>query len=484
MKKKLIVAIAILCGYLFDLQSAAVGARSLQKLGQNPQAQAIFNNSRRFSTFSSQDPWYKILGISENATQKEVNAAYKVAMKKYHPDINKDPRAPEMAKNINQAKEKADQYIQYKKDNPGASYDNFKTSYANTQNNTYHQQQKDPYEQIIERMKENVNNHPYAKENSLKIERLAKKGYEKMNILKNSSSTKWDKLKTIPQVAYYAGRVANQPITQEVYFVKKAETILIPKLKNQGYSPQQIESKLKTMQNEARIRIENIKGVGHAAYAIPILAYGASKDATTLNSDYLYPDENYFGGMEKIQADEIQESAPEEQIVSTEEEQIVNTIIDEVIAEELDQIANIPTHNNAAQEESTTHSNATSVNETNTESIVQPSEVSQNESQETSAQESTNIFDATNDIIPVAATPIQPTTWWSSLTSNTNYALSSVGSATQSGITLASENPITTGVIVAGITAGVTKLIYDYYIKHYGAKIIEENVEKLEEVKE
>lgn len=48
------------------------------------------------------DP-YKILGVSRNASPKEVKQAYLGLIKQYHPDTNKDPAAAEIAKKINNA---------------------------------------------------------------------------------------------------------------------------------------------------------------------------------------------------------------------------------------------------------------------------------------------------------------------------------------------------------------------------------------------
>src|SRR3989344_6022186 len=47
--------------------------------------------------------YYKILGVSKNATKEEIKAAYKKLAKQYHPDLNKSPDAAEKFKEINEA---------------------------------------------------------------------------------------------------------------------------------------------------------------------------------------------------------------------------------------------------------------------------------------------------------------------------------------------------------------------------------------------
>ena len=48
---------------------------------------------------------YQILDISPQASQEEIKAAYLKLIRKWHPDINKDPNAIEMTKKINEAHE-------------------------------------------------------------------------------------------------------------------------------------------------------------------------------------------------------------------------------------------------------------------------------------------------------------------------------------------------------------------------------------------
>ena len=47
--------------------------------------------------------YYRILGLERDATIENINKAYRLIIRKYHPDINRDVNASEIAKKINEA---------------------------------------------------------------------------------------------------------------------------------------------------------------------------------------------------------------------------------------------------------------------------------------------------------------------------------------------------------------------------------------------
>jgi curved DNA-binding protein len=76
--------------------------------------------------------YYKILGVPRNATQEDIQRAYRRRARKYHPDVNKDKNAEAEFKKINEANEvlkdpeKRRLYDAYGKDwQNGARYQNY-----------------------------------------------------------------------------------------------------------------------------------------------------------------------------------------------------------------------------------------------------------------------------------------------------------------------------------------------------------------------
>lgn len=67
----------------------------------------------------AQEDYYKVLGVDRNASEEDINKAYRRLAKKYHPDLNHAPGAEEKYKQVNEAyevlhdKQKRAQYDQF-----------------------------------------------------------------------------------------------------------------------------------------------------------------------------------------------------------------------------------------------------------------------------------------------------------------------------------------------------------------------------------
>ncbi|MBB1086673.1 molecular chaperone DnaJ [Limosilactobacillus fastidiosus] len=74
----------------------------------------------------AEESYYDILGVKKDASEKEINRAYRKLAAKYHPDINHEPGAEEKFKKINEAHEilsdpqKRSQYDQFGSAGPNA----------------------------------------------------------------------------------------------------------------------------------------------------------------------------------------------------------------------------------------------------------------------------------------------------------------------------------------------------------------------------
>lgn len=71
--------------------------------------------------------YYKIMGVNQDASEKDIKMAYRKLARKYHPDISKEPNAEERFKEMGEAYEvlkdpkkraEYDQYLKYKEFNP------------------------------------------------------------------------------------------------------------------------------------------------------------------------------------------------------------------------------------------------------------------------------------------------------------------------------------------------------------------------------
>src|SRR5947208_15816188 len=49
--------------------------------------------------------YYKTLGVARTASEKEIKSAYRRLARQFHPDVNKDPKATDRFKLINEAYE-------------------------------------------------------------------------------------------------------------------------------------------------------------------------------------------------------------------------------------------------------------------------------------------------------------------------------------------------------------------------------------------
>ena len=76
---------------------------------------------------SQKRDYYEVLGVSRNASQKELKSAYRKMARQYHPDVNKEAGAADRFKEMNEA------YEVLKDSDKRAQYDRFGENWQNFQ---------------------------------------------------------------------------------------------------------------------------------------------------------------------------------------------------------------------------------------------------------------------------------------------------------------------------------------------------------------
>ncbi len=69
---------------------------------------------KKQNPIKTQNPW-NVLGIGDDADEKEVKEAYRMLVKRYHPDLNKSPNASEKFREIQEAYQDIIRSSQYQK---------------------------------------------------------------------------------------------------------------------------------------------------------------------------------------------------------------------------------------------------------------------------------------------------------------------------------------------------------------------------------
>ena len=88
--------------------------------------------------------YYKIMGVSQDASEKDIKTAYRKLARKYHPDISKEPNAEERFKEMGEAYEvlkdpakraEYDQYVKNREFNQRTHQQTGHTGRSNQQQN-------------------------------------------------------------------------------------------------------------------------------------------------------------------------------------------------------------------------------------------------------------------------------------------------------------------------------------------------------------
>lgn len=90
--------------------------------------------------------YYDLLGVSKNSSKEEIKKAYLKQIKKWHPDINKDENAGNIAMKLNEAKEillddsKRIEYDKQLDNKVNEKYNDLKNKVNKKDNNTYNEE--------------------------------------------------------------------------------------------------------------------------------------------------------------------------------------------------------------------------------------------------------------------------------------------------------------------------------------------------------
>jgi len=130
-----------------------------------------------YKQFYSSNP-YEVLGISEFSDLENINKARKELLKRFHPDTNDDPRATEIAQNINNAYNVI-KNMRTPHTSPSSGNESYKRT--NTPNNQ--EAEKETAEEKMKKMYEDLDKDFDAlQEESEKIRKNKKKEKEEENL--------------------------------------------------------------------------------------------------------------------------------------------------------------------------------------------------------------------------------------------------------------------------------------------------------------